>query len=121
LKVKLKDLKAKLESAREYLEYKKALAKYNEAVEKIPAKVYAKFKDEKLSKLESAYDKAHSLLAVIERNSEKLKQLDLEQPKKVTNPKVNLGELETERAKLEHQLKHAKKFGSGICDTCGQE
>ncbi|QDH83405.1 SMC family protein [Achromobacter phage Motura] len=116
-----RDLKRDLEQAHEYQDYLRAAKKYKEAVSKIPADVYEAFKDAKLEKLERQHSKATELSDEIESKARKLERLDLEEPERVKNPKVDLGALHTEISKIEHQLKHAMKFGSGVCETCGQD
>ncbi len=109
--VLLKDAKAYeiwLETSRHY---RKAASKLSEDT----VKFLTKYGVAELKKKSREYQELRDKVA-------KLKEV--EKPKKPTaidKPETPLGELTTQKATLEHQLKHAEKFGKGSCPTCGQD
>lgn len=113
---------------RDYENYTRNIAKYTEAFEDLSPEARAAIDSEGFeSALEQSGDaaqKAMKLKAQIDTLNEQLDaleaKLDEKLPAKVTGPEQDEEDLRVLERTYQHHLQHAKKFGTGVCDSCGQ-
>lgn len=113
---------------RDYENYERSIAKYTESFEDLSPEARDIFDTEGLEKaLEitgEAAQKAMKLKAQIDALNEQLDtieaKLDEKLPAKATAPEQDEEDLRVLERTYKHHLEHAKKFGTGVCDSCGQ-
>jgi DNA repair exonuclease SbcCD ATPase subunit len=113
---------------RDYENYERNIAKYTEAFEDLSPEARDLFDAEGLEKaLEitgTAAQQAMKLKAQLDTLNEQLDaleaKLDAKLPAKTEAPAEDIEDLKVLERTYQHHLQHAKKFGSGVCDSCGQ-
>ncbi len=113
---------------RDFENYTRSIAKYTEAFEALSPEATSAIKEQglenALAQSGNAAQKAMGLKAQIDALNEQLdkleKRLDEKLPAKVTAPEQDEEDLKVLERTYKHHLEHTKKFGSGICDACGQ-
>lgn len=107
-----------LKDARAYEVWSETSRHYRKAVEKLSettTTLYGKYGASEIKKKSEDYQELREKIAKLEEVEKPQK------PQEVAKPESTLGELNTKRETLQHQLEHAKKFGKGQCPTCGQD
>jgi DNA repair exonuclease SbcCD ATPase subunit len=113
---------------RDYENYTRSIAKYTEAFEDLSPEARAAIDEQGLENaLEQsgeAAQKAMKLKAHIDTLNEQLDELeellDEKLPAKFTPPEQDEEDLRVLERTYKHHLEHSKKFGTGVCDSCGQ-
>jgi DNA repair exonuclease SbcCD ATPase subunit len=113
---------------RDYENYTRNIAKYTEAFEDLSPEARAAIDEHGLENaLEQsgeAAQKAMKLKAQLDALNEQLdvleEKLDAKLPAKTEAPAEDIEDLKVLERTYQHHLQHAKKFGSGVCDSCGQ-
>lgn len=113
---------------RDYENYTRNIAKYTEAFEDLSPEARAAIDSEgfeaALEQSGEAAQKAMKLKAKIDALNEQLDsleaKLDAKLPPKTEAPTEDVEDLKVLERTYQHHLQHAKKFGSGVCDSCGQ-
>lgn len=122
------DLRTAELTLRDYENYERNTAKYTEAFEDLSPEARDNIDSNGLEKsleiLGDAAQKAMKLKAQIDALNEQLDaleaKLDEKLPAKVAAPEQDEEDLRVLERTYKHHIEHAKKFGSGVCDTCGQ-
>jgi DNA repair exonuclease SbcCD ATPase subunit len=113
---------------RDYENYQRGIAKYTEAFEDLSPEARSAIDEQGLeTALEQsgeAAQKAMKLKAQLDALNEQLdaleEKLDAKLPAKTEAPAEDIEDLKVLERTYQHHLQHAKKFGSGVCDSCGQ-
>jgi hypothetical protein len=113
---------------RDFENYTKSTAKYTAAFEDLSPEardiIDAHGLEKALEITGEAAQKAMKLKAKIDALNEQLDaleaKLDEKLPVKATPPEQDEEDLRTLERTYQHHLQHAKKFGTGVCDSCGQ-
>jgi DNA repair exonuclease SbcCD ATPase subunit len=113
---------------RDYENYTRNIAKYTEAFEDLSPEARAAIDEQGLENaLEQsgeAAQKSMKLKAQLDTLNEQLDaleaKLDAKLPAKTEAPAEDIEDLKVLERTYQHHLQHAKKFGSGVCDSCGQ-
>ena len=113
---------------RDYENYSRNTAKYTEAFEDLSPEARDNIDehgfDKALEMSGDAAQKAMKLKAQIDSLNEQLDELeaklDEKLPAKIAAPEQDEEDLQVLERTYKHHIEHAKKFGSGVCDTCGQ-
>jgi DNA repair exonuclease SbcCD ATPase subunit len=113
---------------RDYENYTKSIAKYAEAFEDLSPEARNAIEEEGLENaLEQsgeAAQQAMKLKVQIDTLNEQLDaleaKLDAKLPAKIEAPAEDIEDLKVLERTYQHHLQHAKKFGAGVCDSCGQ-
>jgi DNA repair exonuclease SbcCD ATPase subunit len=111
-----------------YANYTRNIAKYTEAFEELSPEARAVIDEHgletALNQSGEAAQKAMKLKAQIDALNEQLDvleaKLDEKLPPKVSAPEQDEEDLRVLERTYKHHLEHAEKFGTGVCDTCGQ-
>jgi DNA repair exonuclease SbcCD ATPase subunit len=113
---------------RDYENYTRSIAKYTEAFDDLSQEaldaIEAEGFESALEQSGEAAQKAMKLKAQIDTLNEQLDaleaKLDEKLPAKVIAPEQDEEDLRVLERTYKHHLEHATKFGSGVCDSCGQ-
>lgn len=113
---------------RDYENYQRGTQKYTEAFEDLSPEsrdlIDAEGLEKALEITGDAAQKAMSLKAQIDALNAQLDKLeaklDEKLPAKVVAPEQDEEDLRVLERTYQHHLSHAKKFGTGVCDSCGQ-
>jgi DNA repair exonuclease SbcCD ATPase subunit len=113
---------------RDYENYTRSIAKYTEAFEDLSPEARAAIDSEgfesALEQSGEAAQEAMTLKAQLDTLNEQLdaleEKLDAKLPAKTEAPAEDIEDLKVLERTYQHHLQHAKKFGSGVCDSCGQ-
>jgi DNA repair exonuclease SbcCD ATPase subunit len=113
---------------RDYENYTRGITKYTEAFEDLSPEAREAIDTEgfesALEKSGEAAQKAMKLKAQLDTLNEQLDalevKLDAKLPPKIEAPTEDIEDLKVLERTYQHHLQHAKKFGSGVCDSCGQ-
>lgn len=113
---------------RDHSNYTRNIAKYTEAFEDLSPEardaIEADGLETALEQSGDAAQKAMKLKAQIDTLNEQLdaleEKLDAKLPAKIDAPAEDIEDLKVLERTYQHHLQHAKKFGTGVCDSCGQ-
>jgi DNA repair exonuclease SbcCD ATPase subunit len=128
LKEKAKALDAQLAQAKAWENYQRDTKRYSQAYDELSDAAKDAIEefgyDDALEQAENAAQQAMKLKAQIDSINEQLDKLEIlldeKLPEKVEAPDEDEEDLRVLERTYKHHIEHAKKFGSGVCDTCGQ-
>ena len=127
-KKEAKLLDAQLVTAKAWSNYQRDTARFGAAYAELPDEAKELIQEHSYQKAlkmaEDAAQQAMNLKAQIDTLNKQLdvleNTLDEELPKKVEAPAEDAEDLRVLERTYKHHIEHAQKFGSGVCDTCGQ-
>jgi len=126
VKYNIKVNKADLAEAQAWREYQKDVKRYHKALERLSPssqKMLEKYSAKDIRKKfgSAEEDRMHVAASVMETENRIKYNKKLTKPTKVEDPQIDPKELRAKLESLEHRYDHARKFKTGVCDTCGQE
>lgn len=128
LKDEGKRLQAQIVQAKEWANYQRDTQRYSESYAALPDNVRDAIEEHGYEKaLEDAADASQKHMRIktqLESFNEQLDKLEAKinakLPEKAEAPAEDEEDLRVLERTYKHHLEHSKKFGSGVCDTCGQ-